>query len=258
MLFFLSFAFGCMHLPADSSRTSRFDAPNQSTLGWRLVPGQSLSYAHRVRLLRGQGEVGREEHWTYLVKDVDAQGVALLEGRLTGFGALVVSGSDPVDTPLLHTVVAEERERMEGSRVWIRLSPSGQIQSIEGLSWEQSLSHGLLGLSFRNRAVSPGEAWPDPGMLAPLLNLISPRVAVLPKGTQTLVDLGTESRPATRIQSEGSLVLGGEDTPALSVSGVADWDLQQGALVSRRMVLSLRQYESDFGSRLILEIERQQ
>jgi hypothetical protein len=257
MLLLLSLLFGCAHLSESVGLSPPSEALQSATLGWRLVPGQSLSYAHRVRLLRGQEEVGREEHWTYLVKEVSPQGVALLEGRLTGFGALYASEDGRLSSELLDPIVAIERKKMEDARVWIRLSRSGQIQSIEGLPWQQTLCHGLLGLVFPLNPIEPGDGWSDPAMLAPFLNLVSPRVAVIPVGKQVLMDLGTRTREETRVLSEGSLILGGEDVPSLALSGEALWDLQQGALNSRRLNLSLRQYDADFGSRLFLEIERQ-
>jgi hypothetical protein len=257
MLLLLIFLSGCAHFSDGLGLSPALEAPQRATLGWRLVPGQSLSYAHRVRFLRGQEEVGREEHWTYLVKEVSSRGVALLEGRLTGFGALFANDEGRLPAELLDPIVALERQKMEDARVWIRLSQSGQIQSIEGLSWEQSLSHTLLGLAFPHKPVAAGEDWSDPAMLAPLLNLVSPRVAVMPVGKQVLMDFGTRARVGARVLSEGSLVLGGEDVPALALSGEALWDLEHGALISRQLSLSLRQYDSDFGSRLVLEIERQ-
>ena len=257
MLLLLSFLSGCVHLSESVGLSPTLEAHESVTLGWRLVPGQSLSYAHRVRLLRGQDEVGREEHWTYLVREVNPQGVALLEGRLTGFGALFASEEGRLSSAILDPIVSLERKTMEDARVWIRLSQSGQIQSIEGLSWEQTLSHTLLGLAFPGKTVGPGKEWSDPAMLSPLLNLVSPRVAVMPVGKQVLMDLGTRKRVSARVLSEGSLVLGGEDVPALALSGESFWDLEHGALISRQLNLSLRQYDADFGSRLILEIERQ-
>ena len=69
MLLLLSFLSGCAHFSESAGLSPPLESPQIATLGWRLVPGQSLSYAHRVRLLRGQDEVGREEHWTYLVRE---------------------------------------------------------------------------------------------------------------------------------------------------------------------------------------------
>lgn len=257
MLSLMVFLGACAHLPARGIRAVEFQPPSEAVLGWRLVPGQTLSYAHRIRLLRGQEEVGREEHWSYLVKEVDTQGVTLLEGRLTGFGTMYRSQGVVIDQAMIDRAEDQERARLEGLRVWVRLSQDGQVQGVEGLPWEDSLSHTLLGLGVQNNAVSPGDVWSDPAMIFPFLNLVSSRVAVLPSGSQSLKYLGGEDTPFASIQSEGSLVLGNEEVPQLVLHGEVLWDLQQGVMESRQMVLSLSQYDSDFGSKLFLEIERQ-
>jgi hypothetical protein len=257
MLSLMVFLGACAHLPGGGARSVEFQPPSAAVLGWRLVPGQTLSYAHRTRLLRGQEEVGREEHWSYLVKDVDPQGLTLLEGRLTGFGTMYRSEGGVIDRTVIDAAEAKERARLESARVWVRLSQDGQVQGVEGLSWEDSLSHTLLGLGVQKNEVSPGDVWSDPAMIFPYLNLVSSRVAVLPSGSQALMSLGGEDTQFAEIQSEGSLVLGDEEVPHLTLKGEVLWDLQQGTIESRQIVLSLSQYDSDFGSRLFLEIERQ-
>jgi hypothetical protein len=257
MLSLIFLTIGCAHLGPTGSHAVGFKPPAEAVIGWRLVPGQTLSYAHRTRLLRGEEEVGREEHWSYLVKEVDAEGVTLLEGRLTGFGSMYRGQTGVVERALIEEAEDQERTRLEGARVWVRLSQDGQVQGVEGLSWEDSLSHTLLGLGIQKNAVSPGDTWSDPAMIFPFLNLVSSRVAVLPSGTQSLLNLGSQESVFADIQSEGSLVLGDEDVPHLVLQGQVRWDLQQGVIDSRQIVLSLRQYDSNFGSRLFLEIERQ-
>ena len=50
-------------------------------LGWRLVPGDQLVYDHSVIWQANPKESSRRvERWTYLVRDVDPQGIATLEG----------------------------------------------------------------------------------------------------------------------------------------------------------------------------------
>jgi hypothetical protein len=257
MLLLMIFLGACAHLPANGVRGVEYQPPSKAVLGWRLVPGQTLSYAHRTRLLRGQEEVGREEHWSYLVKEVDTQGVTLLEGRLTGFGTMFQSQGTVTDQAMIDRAEGQERARLESIRVWVRLSQDGQVQGVEGLPWEDSLSHTLLGLGVQKNAVSPGDVWSDPAMVFPFLNLVSSRVAVLPSGSLSLKDLGDQDTPFAKIISEGSLVLGNEEVPHLVLHGEVLWDLQQGVLESRQIVLSLSQYDSDFGSKLFLEIERQ-
>jgi hypothetical protein len=255
MLLLMGLLGACAHLPSAGSTVK---VPEEAVLGWRLVPGQELSYAHSVRLLRGNDEVGRTEHWTYLVREVNEQGVALLEGRLTGFGAVL--RLDDVVVPDVELLLAQtkERERLQEARVWVSLGMDGRLHGVDGLPWEDTLSHHLLGIYFPSDALVVGERWSDPGAISPYVQLVAPQVAILPTAHQQLISIEAEEGVVfAEIESEGAVILGGEEVPRLILRGRAQWDLVSGALETRRLELSLSQYDEPFGGQLLFETQRQ-
>lgn len=258
MLLLMALLGACAHLPAVGPIKPVEEAPETAVMGWRLVPGQELSYAYTVRLLRGNDEVGRTEHWTYLVKEVSEEGVALLEGRLTGFGAVLKEEDVLLSEAELLVAQRKEMERLQDVRVWLNLGMDGQLQGVDGLDWEDALIHHLLGLTFPSGAVKVGDQWSDPATISPYVELLPPEVAILPSSRQGLVAFrGERGGFFAVIESEGEVVAGDEDVPRIVLTGEAQWDLVSGALESRNVWLSLSQYDAPFGGQLLLETRRQ-
>ena len=257
-MYLILLMFGCAHvqlggkvLPRESQEV------NEAVLGWRLVPGQELNYAYDVRVFRREFEIGRTEHWNYLVKSVDDQGVAILEGRLTAFGALVLENGTAVSSADLVDVEEAEKKRLADVRVWVTLSSDGHVQAVDGLDWEDAFLHHQLGFALPRQAVQPGVRWKDPVTLIPLINLLPPEVAVLPKAEAVLEGfLNQDGQHFALIQTQGSIVAGDKDVPQLTVSTEVQWDLNAGALATRKTTATLQQYESPFGGLLIIEIRR--
>jgi len=254
-MYLILLLFGCAHL--DSAKLPSVEKSydvQEAVLGWRFVPGQEFNYAYDVRVFRREFEIGRTEHWNYLVKTVDDQGVALLEARLTAFGALVLENGSPVSTEELADAQESEKKRLSEARVWVTLSTDGHVQAVDGVDWEDALLHHQLGFALPLHAVKPGLRWKDPVTLAPLVNLLPPEVAVLPKTDAVLERfLYKEGTHLALIDMKGSIVAGDKDVPQLTVSTELHWDMNAGAMAYRKTTASLQQYDSPFGGLLIIE-----
>lgn len=248
---------GCAHLSDSGPQRSVHSSPESAVIGWRLVPGQELSYSHTVRLVRGTNEVSRTEHWSYLVREVDEEGSALLEGRLTGLGALIQNEGELARGEGFETLMRNESDRISDSKVWVTLSIDGRILAVDGLDWSEGLVHRALGLNFPADPVEPGSVWPDPESIAPFRSLVPAEVAILPSVQAGVVTIYEDAGGVfADIEMRGSIVAGGDDVPKIEMQGEATWDLVLGQLVTRSQRLSLSQYNEPFGGLLLIKTER--
>ena len=110
---------GCAHTDGFQRSGEELRVPDEAALGWRLVPGQEISYAHTARLIRGGDEFSRTEHWSYLVREVNDDGVALLEGRATGLGVLVKRDDELLSRAELEPMRTQEKDRLHGMSAWL-------------------------------------------------------------------------------------------------------------------------------------------
>ena len=253
----LTFLVGCIHLPSQGV-PNHVVPPESALIGWRLVPGQELNYQHTVRLLRGDSEVARTESWVYLVEEVSPSGEALLQGRLTGLGTLVREDRSLLSGASRARVEERERERLEKTSVWIRMSTDGHVSSVSGLSWEDALPHRALGLVFPKDPVRVGMTWPNPESLAPYRNLVPSNAESVPSGQTQLVSFYAKNGSVfADLEFEGQIQTGSDDLPQIETQGEAQWDLMTGQLYEQSQRVSLSQYSEAFGGLLMIETRRQ-
>lgn len=253
----LTLLLGCAHL-SEPGGSSMEAPPESAVIGWRLVPGQELSYRYTVRLLRGDTEVSRTESWVYWVREVSPAGEALLEGRLTGLGTLVRQENQQLSAESLQGVERQERERLEEQTVWVRLSMDGYVVSVSGLAWEDALLHHSLALVFPEEPLQVGSLWPSPGTLAPYQNLMPPETEISSRSESRLTSYySADGAVYASVEFEGEIQAGGEDLPQIASHGKASWDLRAGQLHERVQSVTLSQYSEAFGGRLLIETRRE-
>ena len=253
----LSLIVGCAHLPSVGS-SGGVGAPDSAVIGWRLVPGQELHYQHTVRLLRGDAEIARTESWAYLVREVSPTGEVLLEGRLSGLGALVREERRLLNAKSLSGVEEQERVRLGEQTVWVKLSTDGDVISVSGLSWEDSLPHRSLGLAFPRDSVEVGMSWPNPDSVSPYRSLVPPEVPISPRAEIQLVSFLVEGEGVyASLEFQGHIRAGGQDLPHIETQGEVLWDLVAGQLYQKSQRVSLSQYQEAFGGLLLIETKRQ-
>lgn len=221
-------------------------------LGWRWVAGQELTY--RVRIERTvDGRVERlAQRWTYLVRAVDPDGIATLEGRLIGVGG-TIEGVDP--TASRGAIDRALEPQRAGRTALLRLGTDGRLHPLPAAGcdrlgipqpacFDAQIVHRLLALKLPQRPLSVHESWSDPAHLAPFDALLPPGVdrehtatsRVLeidldPLGPPSVV-LGTVAlvRPSQGRRSSG---------PVLRIEGVAHWDPERGRLRERTALATL-------------------
>jgi len=259
MLLITAILWSCAHVSEwTPSVNAMLEVPDEAVFGWRLVPGQEFSYSHTVRLFRDGQETSRTELWTYLVREVSPDGVALLQGRVSGLGVLLSRKAAPVSNWELEPLEEKEKERLGELTAWISLTDEGQLQSVDGLTWSDALVHRTLALSFPRQPLSVGDSWEDPSSLSSFVELVPPEVAILPESQSTLLSMNsTGDTVLAAVETNGQIVAGGEEVPRLTLEASTVWDLAKGVLSSRRVTVSLSQYGDRFGGLLMLETERQ-
>lgn len=218
-------------------------------LGWRLVPGQELSYAFTTTHTVDDQSLVREEHWTYLVRDVDAEGVAYLEGRLTAFGVQGVEDADEAREA--------EEARLAEAPVGLSLAMDGRVVDLHGQSWGDQLVHRVLAVKLADVAVTVGDSWEDPAVVRPLVDVLPVGVDVALEASQTFEGLYARGgRVQARVRTRAALSADRAELPGIWVQGDAWWDLQAGQLASRTLELSL--LGQDGGDPGVLTLEARQ
>ncbi|TNE87914.1 MAG: hypothetical protein EP330_16610 [Deltaproteobacteria bacterium] len=190
-------------------------------LGWRLVPGDTLTLlASTERRVPGETMV-RSEQWTWRVLAV-SHGVAELEAVVTGLGAGRGKDADTL-APL---------DASPSPRSTLALGRDGTLHAVTDPSPIASLPHYALALGLPSQPVGLHQEWEDPiGRVAATLI----PAALEPVGTATTalraVDL-EEGRPIATLETRGEVRSTG---PRLEIAGSASWDLLAGRLVSRSL-----------------------
>jgi hypothetical protein len=226
-------------------------------LGWRLVPGQELDYRSRLTRATGEMESVRVEQWTYLVRSVDSDGVALLEGRLTGLGAGTRTADRPQQEEALPDRAPIDRERMAGPRTSLRLDRSGRLLELRtGPAFADRVRHYLLALRLPTGAVSVHDEWKSPDLSEFFSTLLPASLGVECNSSVRLAEL--THRPAGLLAelatSDRVDIARG---PALEIDGHARWDAQLGCLLSRSLTARIaRGLPGTLPSTLTLHLER--
>jgi len=215
-------------------------------LGWRLVPGQELDYAFTTTHTVDEEAVVREEHWSYLVRDVDIDGVAYLEGRLTAFGVEGVAEAAEA--------VAQEEARLAAEPVGLSLAMDGRLVELHGQGWGDQLVHRLLAVKLSADAVTPGATWEDPAVARPVVDLLPLGLEIALEATQTFEGIYARGgRVQALLRTRAAVSADRADLPGVWVHGDAWWDLEAGTLASRTLELSLLGHEGGDPGVLTLE-----
>lgn len=203
------------------------------TLGWRWVPGERLVFRCVTRR-EAHGRVSsRAEEWAWLVRDVDRDGVATLEGRLGGFGGGVMVDGTPLPDDTLATAMAVERARADRV-VTLRIGLEGRLVHIDAMPFADALAHRLLALRVPVVPVAPHDEWPLPGLLRPFRALLPADAEVSSHAVGRLVELSAvDTRVVATIETTGSLRT--TAGPAVHVTGTARWDAGRGGVLHREI-----------------------
>ena len=213
--------------------------PDRVRLGWRLVPGQQLTYqTDLVRQAPGRTTT-RRERWTYLVTDRE-RGVCSLRGQLVGLGA----DSEPTTAPTgVQARLADQRR--EGDAVDLRLGSDGRLRPLAGLGcravgaadpdcFGRHLPHRLLALPLPDAPVGPGDTWEDPGLALPFRPLLPEELEVDADGVCAVSELYQDDTIGPCIDLLSTLLLR-TDGPTLRADGRSTWDLARGTLARRSL-----------------------
>lgn len=232
-------------------------ASTPATFGWKLVPGQELTYKMHTRLVRETESIVREEHWTYLVDSVDAAGMAQLSGRLSAFG---VARNDPTGHPSdvdIQPAQEAEQERLSQHVVVLHLSAEGRLARIDGLDFNDSLPHRLLSLKLPARALLPGDQWADPALARPYANLLPAESVVSVEGHQTYQGLHRyQGDLQALLESHGEVIAATEQgLSSLVLQGRSWWDPDPGVLSWRTLEGELVQSDRSGSGHIQIQIE---
>lgn len=225
-------------------------------LGWRLVPGDQLVYDHSVIWQAGpQKSTRRVERWTYLVRAVDSQGIATLEGSLTALGVEQILDGQVTPEPLLTLALSEEKERLSQDSVQILLAMDGRLVEVTGVSWSDSLSHRLLGLQLSGEGIVEQSTWPDPVLARPYADLLPMSLDVEVSGSHRVAGLyDDQGELRLSLLSEG-LVRSTNGGPQIELEGQGWWDPQTGRLVYRELTARIGNLSTTDPGTLTIELE---
>lgn len=225
-------------------------------LGWRLVPGDQLVYDHSVHWQSSPEESTRRvERWTYLVRDVDEQGIATLEGSLNALGVEHILDGEVTPEPLLALALAEEKERLSQDSVHVQLAMDGRLIGVSGVSWSDSLSHRLLGLQLSGEGITEQSTWPDPVLARPYADLLPMSLDVEVSGSHRVGGLfDDQGELRLSLISEG-LVRSPSGGPQVELEGQGWWDPQTGRLVSRALTARIGNLSMTDPGTLTIELE---
>ncbi|HJN75847.1 MAG TPA: hypothetical protein QGF58_18095 [Myxococcota bacterium] len=238
-------------VPAPTGPVALDDRP--VLLGWRLVPGDVHRYALTTQWGVGVEEVLRVERWDYLVRSVDEEGVATLEGSLVGLGAEVRRQGQPYDVGL-EVARGAEKERL--GTVTLSLARDGRLVAIEGLDWADALPHRLLALRLSAEEIRRGDVWPDPVLARPYASLMPVSLDVTVEGYSTFEGLyQVGERVLARLSTRGAVKPAELGAPEVWLSGETWWDPLNGLVDSRTLSASLGNVRGEPGT-LSLGIER--
>jgi hypothetical protein len=222
--------------------------------------GEQFTYEITTRLTSGENETVRQEHWTYLVRDVDEFGVFTLRGVLTAFGVNSRLNGVEASPSNMDSATASELERLSGLEVLMGLSMDGRVTWSEGLAWADNLPHTLIGLPLPVSAVVPGAIWSDPSGLRPLAGVFPDDLGVdLEEEHQFegLISVGGDLRAT--IVTEGVMRPEALLVPVVRVQGRSVWSLSRGILLSRTWTVVLDDPERNWneaGRQLEVTISR--
>lgn len=195
--------------------------PLPVALGWRLVPGQTLSLLARTERRTMDSHDVRSERWMWRVLAVE-HGMATLEAFVVGVGAGVEDAEgELVPTAALPSAVST-----------LALDRTGTLHAVTDPNLAASLPQYALAVELPERPVGLHDEWPDPigrlaaGLLPPGLHPDGAAYTAL-----RAVSL-VEDRAVATLETRGEVRSEG---PRLEIGGTADWDLVAGRLIRRTL-----------------------
>ncbi|MCP4805080.1 MAG: hypothetical protein GY913_22475 [Proteobacteria bacterium] len=225
------------------------------TLGWRLVPGQVLTYRLTTQTRTGPDTVLRVEHWDYLVTEVRDDGVAVLDGELVALGAELIRDGTP-QYQGLDPARQDEQERLGEQAVHLELAMDGRLVAIEGLAWADALPHRLLALRLQDGETSGGDRWPDPVLARPYAHIMPVGLELTVEGYEMYDGLYQEAEMVlAHVTTRGAVRPDAMGAPEVWISGDAWWDTMEGVVERRSLVVTLANVQGEPGD-LTLSVER--
>lgn len=212
-------------------------------LGWRWVPGAEHTWRTTITRTAGRVRAIRIEEWTWLVRDLDADAVATLEGRLVGFG----SSLRVDDAPLPHDRFeeAEETEERALGPATLRVGMDGRLHACDPSEPMQSLPHRMLALKLPLHPMNLGGAWVEDELIRSLIPLLPPELPVRIEGEARLAEVSAAPEGTlARLETTGALRTprGG---PAIQLQGSVTWSVARGLLDHRLVQLDLLPHDDD-------------
>ena len=212
--------------------------PPPITLGWKWVPGDSiqmeLSSQATTRPDRDEQTVTRVEVWEYLVRDVDHDGVATLEGRMTGLGAEVLRDDERMNDR--DTRRAREHEMADAQPITLRIAMDGRLVSLEGRDWAEGLPRRLLAQQLSVEPIEQGATWPDPVVARPYADLVPVDLELTVEGYQTFEGLyEIDGTVLAHLSTRGAVRPDEAGAPEIWINGESWWDPARGRMTSREL-----------------------
>lgn len=203
-------------------------------LGWRWVPGVRHTYRSVVSREVDDLVLRRAEDWSYTAVELDSAGVVHLEGKLVGFGATVVQGTDALSDKRLDDA-REAARAATPTAVSLSLRLSGRLVACSLPGFAEGLPHRLLALHFPAEPVFPGASWTDAGLLRAFDGALPVDVDARAEATTTLGAVVPVGEAWRATLSHVGRIQAGDLGPALELVGTSAWDTEPGVLSTRRI-----------------------
>ena len=225
------------------------------TLGWRLVPGQRLTYQLTTETRTGPDTVLRVENWDYLVTEVRDDGVAVLEGELVALGAELSRDGTPQYRGL-DPARQVEQDRLGEQAVRLELAMDGRLVALDGLDWADALPHRLLALRLQEGEIEGGDRWPDPVLARPYASLMPVGLELTVEGYQMYDAMYQDGdQVLAHVTTRGAVRPDAMGAPEVHISGDAWWDTMDGVVERRDLTVTLANVQGEPGD-LSLRVER--
>ncbi len=197
------------------------------TLGWRWLPGATWTYRFVTEREVGGSLTQRAEAWRYLVREVDGDGVATLEGRLVGFGGLGSEGGSGAR-------LTRAEQRAIDRPIWLQIGMDGRTVGLEDVSFADALPHRLLGVGLPATPVDRSDTWPLPDLIRAFRVLVPLALEVETRSAARLLEVYAEgARTVTEIETTATLRT--RAGPGVHLSGTVAWDASRGGLLRRTL-----------------------
>lgn len=232
---------GCPRAPgavAPGPTRAERAAPAKVRLGWRWIPGTAYTFDSIITRNTGDVLITRGESWTYTARELDSNGVVLLQGMLGGFGAVIEVNGDPLPEPRMRPAREAARDATP-TEVELRMRLTGRLISCSIEDFAGSLPHRLLAMHMPSDPVPPGTSWEDPALALAFAQLIPVELPVRITASTTLSRFGEVEKGWEARLDHQAAISTTDDGPAVLISGYSTWDADLGALTSRRLDVHL-------------------